>query len=47
MLNCILPRVTLVTDFVLPDLEYGGVLYDQTFNSAFHDKLDQFSTMQL
>ena len=41
-LNSILPRAVLVTifkAFVRPYLDYGGALYDQAFNSAFHDKL--------
>ena len=40
-LNSILPRVALVTifkTFVRPHLDYGDALYDQAFNSAFHDK---------
>ena len=42
-LNNILPRAALVTifkAFVQPYLDYGDVLYDQAFNSAFHDKLE-------
>ena len=42
-LNSILPRVALVMifkAFVRPYLDYGDVLYDQTFHSAFHDKLE-------
>ena len=26
--------------FVRPHLDYGAVLYDQAFNSTFHDKLE-------
>ena len=29
-----------LTAFVLPYLDYGDALYDQAFNSAFHDKLE-------
>ena len=39
----ILPRAALVTIFksvVGPHLDYGDALYDQAFNSAFHDKLE-------
>ena len=37
-LNSILPRAALVTifkTFVQPHLNYGDLLYDQAFNSAF------------
>ena len=39
-LNSILPRATLVTifeAFVRSYLDYSDALYDQAFNSAFHD----------
>ena len=42
-LNSILPRAALVTifkTFVRPDLDYGGVLYDEAFNSVFQNKLE-------
>ena len=42
-LNSILPWAVLVTifeAFVQPYLDYGDVLYDQAFNSVFHDKLE-------
>ena len=42
-LNSILPRaasVTIFKAFVRPYLNYGDVLYDQAFNSAFHGKLE-------
>ena len=42
-LNNILPRATLLTTFkvfIRPQLDYGDVLYDLSFNSAFHDKLE-------
>ena len=41
----ILPWATLVTilqTFVRPDLDYGDVLYNQAFHSAFHEKLESF-----
>ena len=44
-LNSILLRAALVTifkAFVRPYLDYGNVLYDQAFNSAYHDKLESF-----
>ena len=40
-LQNLLPRATLITiykDFVRPFLDYEEVLYDQTFNSSFHQK---------
>ena len=40
-LQNLLPRATLITiykDFVRPFLNYEEVLYDQTFNSSFHQK---------
>ena len=39
-LHSVLPRaalVTIFTAFVQPFLDYSDVLYDQVFNSAFHD----------
>ena len=42
-LNSILPRAALVTifkTFVRPRLDYGDVLSDLAFNTAFHDKLE-------
>ena len=41
--NSIIPRAGLVTNFktfVWPHLDYDDVLYDQAFNSAFHNKLE-------
>ena len=46
--NSILPRVALVTvfkAFVQPHPGYDDVLYHQVFSSAFHNKVDQFSTV--
>ena len=42
-LNRILPRASLVSifkTFVRAHFDYGAVLYDQAFNSAFQDKLE-------
>ena len=38
-----LPRVPLLTiykSFIIPDLDYGDVIYDQTCNVSFHQKLE-------
>ena len=38
-----LPRTTLVTfyrAFVRTHLDYADILYDQAFNSSFHDRLE-------
>ena len=38
-----LPRAPLITIyklFVRPHLDYGGILYDQTFNNSFHERLE-------
>ena len=42
-INSMLPRAAVVTifrTFVRPHLDYGNVLYDLAFNTAFHDKLE-------
>ena len=42
-LQSLLPRAALITiykAFVRPHLDYGDVLYDQTFNASFHEKLE-------
>ena len=42
-LRYLLPRTTLITiykSFLLPHLDYGGVLYDQAFNNSFKEKLE-------
>ena len=42
-LQSVLPRITLVIiykAFVRPNLDYGDILYDQTFNSSFLDRLE-------
>ena len=39
----ILPRLTLLTiykTFLRSRLDYAGIIYDQAYNSAFHDKLE-------
>ena len=39
-----LPRQALITiykAFVRPHLDYGDILYDQTYNSSFHQKLSK------
>ena len=42
-LHHILPRSLLLTiykSFIRPYLDYGDIIYDQAFNSSFHQKLD-------
>ena len=42
-LQSVLPRITLVIiykAFVRPNLDYGDILYDQTFNSSFLFRLE-------
>ena len=42
-LQSVLPRITLVIiykAFVRPNLDYGDLLYDKTFNSSFLDRLE-------
>ena len=42
-LQNLLPRTTLITiykAFFGPHLDYGDILYDQEFNSSFHDRLE-------
>ena len=44
----ILPRSTLLTiykTFIRSRLDYANIIYDQAYNSAFHDKLESFSIM--
>ena len=39
----ILPRFSLLTiykTFVRPHLDYGDMIYDQTYNASFHRKLE-------
>ena len=39
----ILPRFSLLTiykTFVRPHLDYGDIIYDQTYNASFHKKLE-------
>ena len=42
-LQNLLSRLTLITiykDFVRPHLDYGDILFDQTYKSSFHEKLE-------
>ena len=42
-LQNLLSRSTLITiykAFVRPHLDYGDILFDQTYNSSFHEKLE-------
>ena len=39
----ILPRTSLITiykSFARPHLDYGGIIYDQTFNKSFHQRIE-------
>ena len=39
----LLPRRSLVTiykSFIRPHIDYGGVIFDQTYNKTFHQKLE-------
>ena len=39
----ILPRTSLITIYKLfarPHLDYGGIIYDQTFNESFHQMIE-------
>ena len=41
--NCILPRTSLITiykSFARPHLGYGEIIYDQTFNESFHQRIE-------
>ena len=33
------PLITIYKSFIRPHLDYGDILYDQTFNNAFHERL--------
>ena len=42
-LHNILPRSALLTiykSFIRPHIDYGDIIYDQTYNASFHQKLD-------
>ena len=42
-LHNVLPRPALITiykAFIRPHLDYGAILYDQTYNMSFHQKLE-------
>ena len=48
-LQNLLPRTALITlykAFVCPHLDYGNIIYDQTHNASFHQKLEslQYNT---
>ena len=34
------PLITIYKSFVRPHLDYGDILYDQTFNNPFHKRLE-------
>ena len=34
------PLITIYKSFVIPHLVYGDILYDQTFNNSFHERLE-------
>ena len=39
----ILPRTSLITiykSFARPHLDYGDIIYDQTFNESFHQRIE-------
>ena len=49
-LQTLLPRAPLITiykSFIRPHLDYGDMIYDQTFNMSFQQKMKPFSIMQL
>ena len=42
-LQTLLPRAPLITiykSFIRPHLDYGDMIYDQTFNMSFHQKME-------
>ena len=42
-LQNILPKAALLTickSFIRPHLDYGDIIYDQSFNLSFHQKLE-------
>ena len=42
-LQNILPRSAMLTiykTFIRPQLDYGDIIYDQTYNASFHQKLE-------
>ena len=46
-LQTLLPRAPLVTlykSFIRPDLDYGNVIYDQTFNMLFQQNMETIIT---
>ena len=43
LLQAFLPRQFLVTvykTFIRPHLDYGDIIYDQTYNDSFHQKME-------
>ena len=34
------PLITIYKSFVRPHLDYGDILYDQTFDISFHERLE-------
>ena len=34
------PLITIYKSFIRPHLDYGDILYDQTFNNSFHERLE-------
>ena len=49
-LQNILPRESLLTIFksiVRPHLDYGDVIYDQSYNNTFHQKMESINITQL
>ena len=34
------PLITIYKSFIRLHLDYGEILYDQTFNNSFHEKLE-------
>ena len=34
------PLVSIYKSFVRPHLAYGDILYDQTFNNSFHERIE-------
>ena len=41
-LQGILPRTSLITIYIFarPHLDYGDIMYDQTFNESFHERIE-------
>ena len=41
-----LPLLTIYKSFIRPHLDYGDVIYDQTYTASFHQKMYLFNTTQ-